>query len=67
MPLIGQPDTPIYARLSYMKVAPGQAESYVRMEREVWKPIHEARLRAGIITGWQLYRVEYPSERGLTE
>ena len=61
IPLIGQSDIPIYARLNYMKVVPGQVENYVRMEREVWKPIHEARLRAGIITGWQLYRVEYPS------
>jgi hypothetical protein len=61
IPLIGQTETPIYAHLNYLKVAPGEADNFLRMVREFWMPIHEARLRAEIITGWQLYRVEYPS------
>ena len=61
IPLIAQTESLLYAHLNYMKVAPGEAENFRRMVREVWMPIHEARLRAEIITGWQLYRVEYPS------
>lgn len=59
---LAQSDSPtLYVRVDYMKVAPGNEEDYVNVERTTWKPIHEARMKAGIITNWFLYSVEYPS------
>lgn len=58
---LAQSDSPtLYLRVDYMKVTPGNEEDYVNVERTTWKPIHEARIKAGIITNWYLYSVEYP-------
>ena len=58
---LAQSDSPtLYVKVDYMKVAPGNEEDYVNVERTTWKPIHEARMKAGIITNWSLYSVEYP-------
>ena len=47
--------------VDYMKVAPGQDDGYLQVEQKMWKPIHEARVKAGKALGWYLYRVESPS------
>src|SRR5688572_9865337 len=51
---------PRYAVFDYMKVAPEKAEAYVEIEQKVWKPVHEARLKDGLIIGWRLFRVDNP-------
>ena len=33
--------------VDYMKVAPGQDDAYLQVEQKMWKPIHEARVKAG--------------------
>lgn len=50
-----------FVTVDYMKVAPGQDDAYLQVEQKVWKPIHEARVKAGNALGWYLYRVASPS------
>lgn len=60
-----------------MKVAPGDGDAYVQMERGLWKPIHETRRQQGIgscgkalheariaddlMRGWQLQALVLPA------
>jgi hypothetical protein len=58
--------TPVMAQgpfvtVDYMKVAPGQEDAYLQLEQKTWKPIHEARIKAGNALGWYLYRVDSPT------
>jgi hypothetical protein len=50
-----------YLTLDYMKPTPGKSGDYVRMERESWKAIHQARVAAGNIVSWKLYSVSFPN------
>ncbi len=50
-----------FVTVDYMKVAPGQEDAYLQVEQKMWKPIHEARVKAGNALGWYLYRVFSPS------
>jgi len=50
-----------FVEVDYMKVAPGQDDAYLQVEQKMWKPIHEARVKAGNALGWYLYRVVSPS------
>ena len=50
-----------YVQVDYMKVAPGNEAEYMDVERSIWKPIHEARQRAGNLVSWSLYMIRYPS------
>lgn len=56
--------SPVFAQLDYMKVPPDQVGEYLSVEREIWKPMHQARADDGSILGWQLYAVRYPSGTG---
>ncbi len=49
-----------YVIVEYMKVKPGMEDQYIECEK-VWKTVHQARKKAGTITGWELERVMYPS------
>lgn len=60
LPVLAQDQSPVYVELGYMKVAPNGIDEYLSVERDLWKPIHQARLQDGIITGWALYEVWYP-------
>lgn len=59
MLLKAQDSEPTYFLVDYMKVKPGMWDKYLECEK-AWKTIHQARLKAGKITGWVLYRVDYP-------
>ena len=48
--------------LDYMKVAPGKAEDYLRLEQEVWKPVHQERVKNKEMVSWQLYAVPYTAD-----
>ena len=52
-----QPRT-VYAVVDYMKVADGRDADYIALEQTVWKKIHQARLKGGVIIGWYLYKVD---------
>ena len=46
--------------VAFMKVDPAKIPDYLRLERELWKPVHLERIRAGRLQSWTLYRVRYP-------
>ena len=49
-----------YVLVNYMKVDPAKEGAYVQMEREVWKPIHQQRVKDGKLQSWLLYAVRFP-------
>ena len=51
----------MYFQLAYMKVKPGKYADYMKIEKEIWKPIHQERIKKGQSTGWFMYEVLYPS------
>lgn len=55
-----QPTVPKYAVLEFMKIEPGKAADYRKMEQEVWMPIHRERVKAKLIRSWALWAVRYP-------
>lgn len=55
------PSTPSkFVLLDVMKVAPGMGDDYLRMERELFRPIHEERMKEGLINGWIVYSLVLP-------
>ncbi|MDX2432241.1 MAG: hypothetical protein QNK35_14990 [Bacteroides sp.] len=44
--------------LNYMKVNPGMTADYIQAEQG-WKKLHEKRIEAGVMNGWQLWRNVY--------
>jgi hypothetical protein len=57
--LTQQQSPPVY-HVNFMKTQPGKAGDYVRLEREIWKPIHQELVRTGRMHSWAVYAVEYP-------
>lgn len=57
---LGAAAPPLVVVVDYMKTAPGREDAYVRLERELWKPVHTARIRAGAMRSWSLYKVRFP-------
>jgi hypothetical protein len=51
---------PLVIDVAFMKVEPGKAQDYLRLESELWKPVHQERIRRGHMKSWSLFRVEYP-------
>jgi hypothetical protein len=47
--------------LDFMKVAPGSDAKYLELEQKVWKPFHQARLKAGNGRSWALYSMSFPA------
>lgn len=54
------PGPPNYALLEYMKIEPGRAADYRKVEQEIWMPIHRERVKAKLIRSWALWGVRYP-------
>ena len=53
-----------FVQVDYMKVQPGKGSDYVRMERELFKPIHEDRVKNGKIVSWNLWAVRIAGGSG---
>jgi hypothetical protein len=51
------PDGQLYMKIDYVKAPPGGGSEYIKIEREIWKPIHNERLRLGIISDRRIYKV----------
>ncbi len=49
----------VYAVVEYMKVKQGDEQSYVDVERNYWKKIHQERVNQGEIVRWILYEVRF--------
>ena len=46
--------------LDYMKVEPINKYEYIRMEEEVWEPLHKERLSRETIASWGVYELLFP-------
>ncbi|MDH5400665.1 MAG: hypothetical protein OEX02_21100 [Cyclobacteriaceae bacterium] len=47
------------AIIDYMKLkSPGTEADYLALEKE-WRPIHEAKVKSGVLLGWYLYQVRF--------
>ena len=44
-----------YLKVDYMEIPPGQTLKYRDLELNTWKPIHELRVKRGMIDAWRLY------------
>jgi hypothetical protein len=49
-----------YYTVDYMKTAPNKAEDYVKLEKELWMPIHKERIKMGVLTDWLLLQKDMP-------
>jgi hypothetical protein len=47
----------LYFQVDYMKVPEGGGDAYVAVERDLWRPIHEERVRQGTVMSWSVYGV----------
>lgn len=56
------PKTPVskYVQVDYMKPLPGKKAEYIKMESEVFYPIHQERIKIGALTDWALYEKFLP-------
>ncbi len=53
--LSGTADEPSkFVKVNYMDVKPGKADEYVKMESDLWKPVHAAQLKKGALNDWLL-------------
>jgi hypothetical protein len=50
-----------YYVVQYIKVPPTIENEYLKLETEVWKKMHQARIAKGVLDGWHLYRVISPN------
>ena len=57
-----QPQPGPYVVVDLFKVAQSKTAAYTKMEKDMWKPIHQQRLKAGEILGWYLYAVDFAGE-----
>ncbi len=56
------PKTPVskYVQVDYMKPLAGKRDEYMKMEAEVFYPIHQERIKIGALTDWALYEKFLP-------
>lgn len=59
--LQAQSTEPTFFIVETMKATPGMSADYVKSEVEIWKKIHQERIKRGYITAWSFYSVMYPS------
>ena len=48
-----------YYTTDYMKATTGKEDDYVKLEKEVWMPIHKERIKMGVLTDWLLMQKVY--------
>lgn len=51
---------PRYVRVDYMKIPVGRSAEYRSLEIDLWKPVHQLRLKEGLISSWALYGHHFP-------
>ncbi|MEX2111265.1 MAG: hypothetical protein WD802_11710 [Gemmatimonadaceae bacterium] len=52
---------PLVVSVAFMKVDPTKHEEYRRLEREIWRPMHQERIKQGQMRSWTVYSVRFPS------
>lgn len=49
-----------YVMINFMQPKSGMNADYVKIEREDFKPVHQARVNSGSMVGWGLYTLVHP-------
>jgi hypothetical protein len=57
--LTQQQASPVYL-VNFMKAQPGKVGDYLRLERDIYMPVHQELVRAGRMHSWAVYAVQYP-------
>jgi hypothetical protein len=52
---------PVVVEVGCMKVDPVKNDEYLKLEHDIWKPMHQERIRQGHMRSWTLYGVRYPA------
>ena len=55
-----QPLPPRHAQLDFLKAEYGKDAEYVALARKYMKPVHQERVKRGILNSWQLFGARYP-------
>ena len=50
-----------YVEVDYMDTPEGEEAAYIEAENAYWKPMQEQRIAQGLMTGWDLWGLKYPS------
>jgi hypothetical protein len=53
--------TPVVVEVSCMKVDPLKNDEYLKLEHDIWRPMHQERIKQGHMRSWTLYGVRYPA------
>ena len=53
--------SPSIVQVAYMKVDPLKEDEYLKLEHEIWKPMHQENIRQGHMRSWTVYAVRFPS------
>ena len=56
-----QATSPAVVEVSCMKVDPLKEDDYLKLEHDLWKPVHQERIKQGYMRSWTLYEVRYPA------
>jgi hypothetical protein len=54
-------DKPVkFVQLGFMKASEGQTGEYEKLEKEIWKPLHQLLVNDGKRSGWAFWELVYP-------
>ncbi len=56
-----QAANPVVVEVGCMKVDPLKDDEYLKLEHDIWRPMHQERIRQGHMRSWTLYAVRYPA------
>ena len=56
-----QAANPAVVEVGCMKIDPLKEEEYLKMEHDLWRPVHQERIKQGHMRSWTLYAVRFPS------
>jgi hypothetical protein len=51
---------PPVVEVACMKVDPSKNADYLALEHDIWRPMHQERIRQGRLRSWTVYAVRYP-------
>ena len=55
------PKSPKFVEVDYMKVDAEKDNDYRHVEQDLWKPVHQQRIKNGEMRSWALYGLRFPS------
>ena len=56
-----QAANPAVVEVGCMKIDPLKEEEYLKLEHDLWRPVHQERIKQGHMRSWTLYAVRFPS------